>query len=176
MSSGPRHYGKYRAMVINNLDPQNQGRIQVQLGDHYGLFPSTWAFPCFPFAAKGMAGLVALPQIGSAVWVEFEAGDPEYPIWSGGFYPDPAGFPVLAMAGATPATPNVHIQTSTGTSITLSDNPAQQVFIKTANGATATGAMVMIGTAGITLLNGQGASIQMSGPSVIINNGALKVT
>lgn len=171
MNTGPRFFGKYRAMVLNNLDPQNQGRIQVQLGDRYGLFPSTWAQPCFPFAAKGMAGIVALPQIGSAVWVEFEAGDPDYPIWSGGFFPEPAGFPVLALAGATPATPNIHLQTTTGTSITLSDNPAQQVFIKTV-----TGAMVMIGAAGITLMNGQGASIQMTGPSVIINNGALVVT
>lgn len=171
MSEGPRFFGKYRATVLNNLDPQNQGRIQVQLGDRYGLFPSSWAMPCFPFAAKGMAGMVALPQIGAAVWVEFEAGDPDYPIWSGGFFPDPAGFPVLALAGATPATPNIHLQTATGTSVTLSDNPAQQVFIKTA-----TGAVVMIGTAGITLMNGQGASIQMSGPSVIINNGALVVT
>lgn len=171
MSNGPRYFGKYRATVLNNVDPQNQGRIQVQLGDRYGLFPSTWALPCFPFAAKGMAGVVALPQIGAAVWVEFEAGDPDYPIWSGGFYPDPAGFPALAMAGATPATPNIHMQTTSGTSVTLSDNPTQQVFIKTA-----TGAVVMIGSAGITLTNGQGASIQMSGASVIINNGALVVT
>lgn len=171
MSEGRRRYGKYRATVLNNLDPQNQGRIMVQLGDHYGLFPSTWAMPAFAFAAKAGAGLVALPQIGSAVWVEFEAGDPDYPIWTGAFYPDPAGFPPLALAGATPATPNIHIQTSTGTSITLSDNPAQNVLIKTT-----TGAMIMIGAAGITMSNGQGASIQMSGPSVIINNGALTIT
>jgi uncharacterized protein involved in type VI secretion and phage assembly len=171
MTTGPRYYGKYRAMVLNNLDPQSQGRVQVQLGDRYGLFPSTWALPSFPFAAKGMAGMVALPQIGAAVWVEFEAGDPDYPIWSGGFFPDPVGFPVLAMAGATPATPNIHFQTTTGTSVTLSDNPAQQVMIMTMAGA-----MIMIGAAGITISNGQGAMIQMSGPSVIINNGALVVT
>lgn len=171
MSNGPRYFGKYRARVVNNLDPQNLGRIQVQLSDHYGPFPSSWALPCFPFAASGMAGVVALPQLDSTVWVEFEAGDPDYPIWSGGFYPDPGDFPELALAGATPATPNIHLQTSTGTSVTLSDNPAQQVFIRTA-----TGAMVTIGATGITLENGQGASIQMSGPSVIINDGALVVT
>lgn len=171
MTEGGRRYGKYRATVLNNLDPQNQGRIMVQLGDHYGLFPSTWAMPAFVFAAKGGAGLVALPQIGSAVWIEFEAGDTDYPIWTGAFYPDPAGFPPLALAGATPATPNIHIQTSTGTSITLSDNPAQNVLIKTT-----TGAMITIGAAGITMTNGQGASIQMSGASVIINNGALTIT
>ncbi|MGG7566513.1 phage baseplate assembly protein V [Rhodovulum sp. DZ06] len=171
MTNGPVFYGKYRATVINNVDPQNQGRIMVQLGDKYGLFPSTWAMPSFPFAAKGMAGMVALPQIGAGVWVEFEAGDPDHPIWSGGFFPDPAGFPALALAGATPVTPNIHMQTTTGTSVTLSDNPAQQVFVKTA-----TGAMISIGAAGVSISNGQGATIVMSGPSVIINNGALVVT
>lgn len=170
MSTGPRFYGKYRATVLNNLDPQLQGRIQVQLADRYGLFPSTWAMPAFAFAGKGN-GIVALPQVGSAVWIEFEAGDPDYPVWSGAFWPDPAGFPPLALAGATPVTPNIHVQTSTGTSVTLSDNPAQQVLLKTI-----TGALIMIGTAGITITNGQGASIAMVGPSVIINNGALTIT
>lgn len=170
MTSGPRFYGKYRATVLNNVDPQMQGRIQVQLGDQYGLFPSTWAMPAFSLAGV-QSGVVALPAVMSMVWVEFEAGDPEHPIWTGAFWPDPAGFPPLALAGATPVTPNIHLQTTTGTSVTLSDNPAQQVFLKTA-----TGAMILIGTAGILITNGQGASIAMVGPSVIINNGALTIT
>lgn len=170
MSEGPKFYGKYRATVLNNVDPQFQGRIQVQLGDRYGLFPSTWALPSFPFAGKS-AAMVALPQVGSMVWIEFEAGDADYPIWSGAFWPDPGGFPPLALAAATPVTPNIYFQTSTGTSVTLSDNPAQQVLIKTVAGA-----MIMIGAAGITISNGQGASIAMVGPSVIINNGALTIT
>jgi uncharacterized protein involved in type VI secretion and phage assembly len=170
MTTGPRFYGKYRATVLNNVDPQFQGRIMVQLGDQYGLFPSTWAMPAFPFAAIA-AGIVALPPIASTVWVEFEAGDPANPIWTGAMWLDPGGFPPLALAGATPVTPNIHLQTTSGTSITLSDNPAQQVFVKTIAGA-----VITIGAAGITILNGQGASIAMVGPSVIINNGALVIT
>jgi len=170
MSSGPLFFGKYRATVLNNLDPMLQGRIQVQLADRYGLFPSTWALPAFPMAGKGCA-IVALPQIGSLVWIEFEAGDADYPIWTGTFWADAGSFPPLALAAATPATPNIHLQTVTGTSVTLSDNPAQNVMIKTT-----TGAIVMIGAAGITISNGQGASIAMTGPSVIINNGALTIT
>ncbi len=170
MTDGPRHYGKYRATVLNNLDPQLQGRIQVQLGDQYGLFPSTWALPAFPFAAIA-SGVVALPPVMSQVWLEFEAGDTDHPIWSGAFWPDPGGFPPLALAGATPATPNIHFQTTSGTSVTLSDNPAQQVFVKTV-----TGAMITIGASGVRIMNGQGASISMVGPSVIINDGALVIT
>lgn len=170
MTAGPLYFGKYRATVLNNVDPMFQGRIQVQLADRYGLFPSTWALPAFPMAGKGCA-IVALPQVASMVWIEFEAGDPDYPIWTGAFWADAGGFPPLALAAATPVTPNIHLQTTTGTSVTLSDNPAQNVLIKTT-----TGAMVMIGAAGITISNGQGASIQMTGPSVIINNGALTIT
>lgn len=170
MSSSPLYFGKYRATVINNLDPQMSGRIQVQLGDRYGLFISTWVNPAFPAAGKGY-GMVALPQVGSSVWIEFEGGDTDCPIWSGGFWPDPGGFPPLALAGATPLMPNIHLQTTSGTSITLSDNPAQQVLIRTVAGATIT-----IGASGITIMNGQGASIAMVGPSVVINNGALTIT
>src|SRR5258708_38958332 len=101
MSTGPRYYGKYRAAVLNNADPQLQGRIQVQLGDRYGLFPSTWAMPAFPFAGIA-SGMVALPPVGSSVWVEFEAGDPHDPRSSGALRPAPAGFPPLAPRAAAP--------------------------------------------------------------------------
>ncbi len=171
MTAGPQFFGKYRATVVNNVDPMVQGRIQVQLADRYGMFPSTWALPTVPFAAKGSAGMVALPQLGSSVWVEFEAGDPDYPIWTGAFWPDAAGFPPLALAGATPATPNIHLQTTTGVSVTLSDLPAKQIQVMTPTGAT-----IIIGSAGVSIMNGQGASIVMSGASVIINGGALVIT
>jgi len=170
MSEGARYYGKYRATVLNNLDPLLQGRIMVQLADIYGLFPSTWATPCIPLAGIN-SGMIALPAIGSQVWIDFEAGDPEYPIWSGGFWDPTSGtMPPLALAGATPATPNIHLQTTTGVSITLSDNPAQNVLIMTPAGQ-----MIAMGVAGITITNGV-ASIALMGPSVMINGAALVVT
>ena len=89
MNAGPRYYGKYRATVINNLDAENRGRIQVQVADRFGLFPSTWALPAFQMIAI-QGGIVAIPPIHATVWVEFEAGDPDIPIWSGGFYETPS--------------------------------------------------------------------------------------
>lgn len=169
MSTGPRYYGKYRATVLNTLDPRNQGRIMVQLADIYGLFPSTWALPSFPLAGIN-AGAVTLPAIGSQVWIDFEAGDPEYPVWTGSFWPDPGGLPLLALAGATPATPNIHFQTSTGVSVTLSDNPAQQVMI-----VTPTGCLMTMGAAGIVLSVGGVMSIAITPAGVSINAGALTV-
>ncbi|MCK0195353.1 phage baseplate assembly protein V [Ancylobacter sp. 6x-1] len=169
MKAGPQYFGKYRATVLNNVDLESRGRIQVQLADRFGPFPSTWALPAFQMAAL-QSGLVTIPPIRASVWIEFEAGDPDYPIWSGGFYEAPGQMPPLAMAG-TPATPNIVMQTVGQVTLMLSDNPAANVLIKTL-----TGAMITIGEAGIIISNGKGASISMVGPSVIVNGGALTVT
>ena len=79
--------------------------------------------------------------------------------------------PLMAMAGATPAMPNIVMQTVGQVTLMLSDNPAMNVMIKTL-----TGAMITVGEAGIMISNGKGASISMVGPSVIVNGGALTVT
>ena len=82
MTGQQRYYGKYRGMVVSNIDPMQQGRLQVQVSDVLGLNVLNWALPCLPFAGRQM-GWWALPQIGAGVWVEFEQGNPDYPIWTG---------------------------------------------------------------------------------------------
>lgn len=169
MSDGIRYYGKYRATVINNVDPENRGRVQVQLADRYGLFPSTWALPAFPVASI-QHGVCVIPPLRASVWIDFEAGDPDFPVWSGSFFENPGEMPVLAAAG-TPVAPNIAMQTTGQVALVLSDNPAVNVLIKTL-----TGAMIQIGESGILISNGKGASILLSGPSVTVNGGALTVT
>ena len=71
--------------MINNIDPEQIGRIMAQVPDVLGETPSSWAMPCVP-AAGIQAGVFVVPPIGSQVWVEFEQGDPDYPIWTGGFW------------------------------------------------------------------------------------------
>lgn len=169
MTAGPKFFGKYRATVLQNVDPEQRGRVQVQFGDRFGLFPSTWALPSFPLAAT-QAGIVAVPPIRASVWIEFEAGDPDYPIWTGMFYESAGEMPALASSG-TPISPPIVMQTAGQVTLMLSDMPAQNVLIKTA-----TGAMISIGESGIMISNGKGASISLVGPSVTINNGALAIT
>ena len=169
MTQTTRYHGKYRATVLNNIDPENRGRVQVQLADRYGLFPSTWALPSFPAAAI-QHGFVSIPPLRASVWIEFEAGDPDFPIWTGAFFENPGEMPVLAAAG-TPISPNFVMQTVGQVTLMLSDNPAMNVLIKTL-----TGAMIQIGETGIIISNGKGASITLAGPSVIVNGGALTVT
>ncbi len=131
-------YGKYRGVVADNADPQGRGRLRLTVPDVLGAGVSLWAEACLP----PLAGLApAMPEIGAMLWVEFEAGDPDRPIWTGCLWP-------AAGDAARPA------------SITL---------------ATLTGASLVIGTAGITLANGQGASVELRGPSVSLNHGALMV-
>jgi hypothetical protein len=80
-----RFYGKYRGLVVINVDPLSQGRIKAMVPEVLGEVPSTWALPCSPYAGMG-SGFFAIPPVGAAVWIEFEAGDTSRPIWTGGWW------------------------------------------------------------------------------------------
>jgi hypothetical protein len=82
--SAHRYYGKYRGKVENNLDPLELGRLQVSVPAVEGLSLG-WALPCTPYAGAGV-GFYTMPPISANVWVEFEGGDPNYPIWAGCFW------------------------------------------------------------------------------------------
>src|SRR6516162_160057 len=92
-----QYYGKYRGTVLNNVDPMQMGRIQVVVPDVTSVLPTTWALPCVPMAGP-QCGEFTVPPIGAAVWVEFEHGDRDYPIWIGGFWGSAAEVPALALA------------------------------------------------------------------------------
>ena len=170
MSDKNKYFGKYRGTVLNNIDPMQMGRIQVQVADVAGLVPSSWAMPCVPFAGK-QSGIFVVPQVGAGVWVEFEHGDADYPIWVGGFWGSAAEVPALALAGL-PVSPSIVLQTGGQNTLMISDmpGPAGGLLLKGAGGA-----LISISEVGITLSNGQGATIVMAGPSITINNGALTV-
>jgi hypothetical protein len=80
-----RFFGKYRGKVANNIDPLMRGRLQVSVPSILGESRLSWAMPCVPYAGKNV-GFYALPPLNANVWVEFEEGDPDYPIWSGCFW------------------------------------------------------------------------------------------
>lgn len=165
-----KFYGKYRGMVLNNIDPMMIGRVQVQVPDVLGLGISSWAMPCVPIAGPQM-GVYVIPLISSGVWVEFEGGDPDYPIWSGCFWGSTAEVPPLAFAGL-PVSPNIVLQTTGQSTIVVSDlpGPTGGIMLKSL-----TGASIIVNDTGIYIQNGKGASIIMAGPTVTINNGALTI-
>ena len=171
MSDERKYYGKYRGVVLNNVDPMQIGRLMVQVPDVAGLIPSSWAMPCVPIAGI-QNGMVALPIIGSGVWVEFEQGDSDHPIWSGCFWGTAAEIPALALT-VPPAVPGITFQTPLQNGITINDvpGPTGGIMLKSTTGAT-----IIVNDTGIYIQNGKGASIVMAGPTVTINNGALVIT
>lgn len=118
-----RYLGKYRGTVRVNEDPLGKGRLMVECPDVYGMFPSTWAMPCLPMASIA-TGMFVKPPLGSGVWVEFENGDPNRPIWVGGYWTVPQSTPMVSKLSLTtpPTNPVVTFETLTS-SLSLSDTP-----------------------------------------------------
>jgi uncharacterized protein involved in type VI secretion and phage assembly len=130
-------YGKYRGVVTDNKDAEHRGRLEVSVPGVLGE-TKVWALPCVPYAGKGV-GFFALPDIGGLVWVEFEEGDPSYPIWSGALWADND----LDAADAQPdikffktkkftlriddAAEEIHIESQSGSSIVIT---SQDITIK----------------------------------------------
>lgn len=164
------YFGKYRGLVLNNIDPMQINRLQVQVLDVGDPIPAAWAMPCVPVAGI-QNGMVALPMIGSSVWVEFEQGNPDLPIWVGCFWGSAAEVPALAFA--TPSgMPAITFQTPLQNGLTISDlpGPTGGIMLRSATGAT-----LIVNDTGIYIQNGKGASIEMTGPMVTVNAGALTI-
>lgn len=157
-------FGKYRGKVENNVDPLQLGRVQVSVPAVLGDGRMSWAMPCVPYAGSSV-GFFAIPPGGANIWVEFEGGDPDYPIWSGCFW----------GTGEVPVSPAVAemkvLKTAVGT-ITIDDLPgAGGITIETT-----TGAKIALSASGVEISNGQGATLKLSGPQISLNDGALEVT
>ena len=166
MTSQP-FYGKYRGVVTDNKDPLMIGRVRAKVPDVMGDLESGWAMPCAPFGGSGM-GFFALPKVGAGVWIEFEQGDPDYPIWAGCWFGSVAEVPPLLLA---PPYKKVLIKTEGGHSILLDDTPGiGGITLETSGGQ-----KIVVNGLGIEINNGQGGTIKLTGPQVSINNGALEV-
>jgi hypothetical protein len=174
-NAGPneRYFGKYRGTVFNNVDPELRGRIMVMVPDVLGMVPSTWCEACVPLSGPSgpPMGAYFVPPIGAGVWVEFEQGDPNYPIFAGCRYGMASDVPTLAHAGL-PVSPNIVLQTAGQNAVVVSDlpGPTGGIMLKSATGAT-----LIVNDTGIYIQNGKGAMLTMVGPTVTINNGALVV-
>jgi hypothetical protein len=170
-SESKQFFGKYRGVVVNNIDPRKLGRIQAIVPDVSAIALSSWAVPCVPVAGM-QTGLFSVPPPGSGVWIEFEQGDPDYPIWSGCYWGETVEFPTLAQV-VPPGVPGIVLQTPLQNGIVISDAPGPLGGIQL---KTATGALIAINDLGITISNGKGATLTLLGNVVDINNTALTIT
>lgn len=81
-----RYYGKYRGVVTDNNDPEKRGRLRLMVPSILGETPTGWALPSLPFGGLADQGLFLVPEVDAQVWVEFEAGNLDLPIWTGTFW------------------------------------------------------------------------------------------
>jgi uncharacterized protein involved in type VI secretion and phage assembly len=164
MTPRQAYYGKYRGKVENNIDPLQQGRVQISCPAVLGEGQLSWAMPSAPYAGNGV-GFYMVPPVGANVWVEFEGGDPDYPIVGGCFWG-------VGEAPAAPALAEMKVIKTDSATITLNDLPgAGGITIETTLGL-----KITMNSGGIEITTGQGASIKLTGPQISLNNGAMEVT
>ncbi|MBA4719440.1 MAG: hypothetical protein HRO68_10250 [Nitrosopumilus sp.] len=155
-----KHFGKYKGIVQKTDDPESRGRITVKGPDVYDDKDSPWALPSVPFAGKNH-GVVLIPEKDDGVWIEFEAGDPARPIWSGGWWasdelPEPGGEKTRLLA------------TSKGHKIIIDDEKDEMKLLHS------DGAEISLTKDEIVLKVGD-TKIVLNRQEVNINNGALQV-
>jgi uncharacterized protein involved in type VI secretion and phage assembly len=159
---GKPFWGKYRAKVLDNHDPLTLGRIKVGIPDVLGPEVSSWALPAVPYAGNGV-GLYLIPPVGAAVWIEFEHGEPDYPIWTGCYWETQAQLPAEA------ALPEVKVLKTKTATIVL-DDLAGEIAIVTGNSE------IKLSSQGIVIQHMKKAIVKIAAPTVSINDGALEVT
>lgn len=154
-------FGKFRGVVVENDDPEKLGRLTARVPDIFGDLTSGWALPAVPYAGDGV-GLYLMPPVGASVWIEFEHGDPEYPVWSGCFW-------AAGEIPASPVSPDLKVLTTAAGTITFDDS-SPSITIQRGDSH-----KIVMNSDGIEITIGQ-AVVKLSGASVSVNNGALEVT
>ena len=166
-------FGKYRGVVKSNVDETNRGRLKVEVRAVLGSL-QVWAMPCVPYAGAGV-GFYSLPENETGVWIEFEGGDPSYPVWTGCFWadnelPDSSGAAVKIWktekltVRIDDDAGELQVKTTAGSKLTLNSE------VKSESGA-ATHTV-----AGGSVVSEVGAGkVEVTMAMVTVNNGALAV-
>lgn len=165
---GRRFYGKYRGIVTRNNDEMFLGRIKATVPDVLGSNESGWATPCMPFGGDGM-GMFCLPKVGAGVWIEFEHGDPDYPIYAGAWWGSIAQVPPDVY---TPVPwKKLMFKTEGGTVFIMDDTPVTGgITLQTASGQ-----VIKMTQLGIEITFGAGRTIKLGADGLKVFDTALEV-
>ncbi len=164
-----QYFGKYRGKVKNNIDPMMLGRVQVNVPAVLGDGSLSWAMPSVPYAGNGV-GFFMIPPIAANVWVEFEGGDIDHPIWSGCFWE-------TGEVPASPAVPQMKMIKMDNITLTLSELPGVGgVTLEVSSPAVALPLKMTFDMNGIKLDAGPLGTLELTPSGVKINSGALEVT
>jgi len=168
-----RHYGKYRGTVADNQDPTGRGRLKVKVPAVLGSL-EVWAMPCVPYAGNGV-GFLSLPPEQSGVWIEFEGGDPSFPIWTGCFWADgeapEQGKPAVKVWKTDQHT--VRLDDDAG-ELALENGSQATIQLGAEIRAEAGQARLSVGATGVVSEHGS-HKVEVTVASVRINSGALEI-
>ncbi|MFZ2752608.1 MAG: phage baseplate assembly protein V [Lysobacteraceae bacterium] len=166
--------GLYRGTVMPLPDPEFRGRLLLTIPDVLAFIPSTWAEPCAPLSGPpGPMGVYMVPPPGAGVWVMFEQGNVNKPVWIGCRFDTTADPPIDAKL-SNPVNPSIVIQTLLKNTLVVSDLPPTPITGGIMLRST-TGAMIVVNDSGIYLNNGKGAMISMIGKAIDFNVGAMTI-
>jgi len=162
-------YGKYRGVVVDNEDPEQLGRLKVSVPSVLGPEVVTgWAMPCMPYGGAANQGFLFIPEVDAGVWIEFEEGDLEFPIWTGTYWTKPDGESELPLANdaegeeteiQNPVTSKI-IKTLRGHTIQLEDAEGEEritILQKSDDGIN----LVVMDATGIVVKDYHGNSFEM---------------
>ncbi|TFG38110.1 MAG: hypothetical protein E4H46_00420 [Desulfobacterales bacterium] len=173
------YYGKYRGIVVDNADPEQLGRLKVKVPSVLGNDIVTgWATPCVPYGGEMNQGMLFIPEVDAGVWIEFEEGDLEFPIWVGTYWSKPGGESELpkpndpdgAEQGSVQDPPTRKIiKTLKGHTIQFEDNDGEEmVIIFEATNEN----VITMDQNGIVIHEGQNShEVKMDGEGVTITDG-----
>jgi uncharacterized protein involved in type VI secretion and phage assembly len=178
---GGRFYGAYPALVLDIVDPENQGRVKVSLPwspDSGGSSYQTWARVATLMAGNNQ-GSWFIPDVSVEVLVIFLGGDPRHPcvigaLWNGQDSPpqsmDSAGAnnvkqicsrnAVTITLNDTQGSESLTLQTPGGQKIALQDGPGS-ILIQDSNGNS-----VQLDSSGITINSASQVTVSASQATV----------
>ncbi len=163
-----RFYGKHRGIVVNNDDEQKRGRLLVQVPSVLGT-TEVWALPCVPYAGD-QQGFYFMPEPNTGVWVEFEGGNLQYPIWTGCFWFE-------NQIDEADAHPHIRFLKTKRFSLRIDDNKGD-ILIRSADDTQLllTAIDITLKSAAVYAQATNGRKVTLSATSVSINDGTLEIT
>ncbi len=185
-----RFLGKYTAFVADNADPENRGRLRLHIPSVLGPdVISGWALPCAPYGGAKGQGIFFVPDKDAGVWVEFEAGNPSYPIWVGTFWSKPGGTTEVPSPGDSQSPPTAKIiatakhiiefEDADGSeAITITDSTNNNVVKLNSDGITVqdtNGNVITLSSSGTDVKDKIGNEITLQSSGTTIKSSAIKV-
>jgi hypothetical protein len=168
-----RFYGKYRAFVKDNADPEKRGRLRLVIPSVLGPdVVSGWALPCAPYGGHADRGFFFIPEIDDGVWAEFEAGQLEYPVWVGTFWAKPGGTSEVPDPGKTQQPPTSKIIKTGKHTIEFADEDGSEA-IKVTDATN--GNKITLDANGVLVEDANGNKIKLESGGVTIESSRIKI-